>query len=165
MYLCLKLFDMKKYIFIATVSWLFIGCEKKNETNNVLAKKETATVNESDIAIEEIPEDCYIHVTGKDTLFVKLSDNLGTITGTMNYKNFQKDSSSGDISGIADGDTIRVDYNFTAEGTQSTREIWFLKKDGTLIEGTGEYDETGQRFKPTTVQFSGGRILQPADCR
>lgn len=165
MYLCFKYFEMKKYIFLACISWLFIACEKKNKTDNILAKKEAATVNESDIVIEEILEECYMRVNGKDTLFLKMSDNLGTITGTMNYKNFQKDSSSGDIVGIADGDTIRIDYNFAAEGTQSTREIWFLKKDGKLIEGIGEYDETGERFKNNSVKFTDGQILQPTDCK
>ncbi len=157
---------MKKIVLSLLVFGFVLSCEKKNETvMKDVTNKDSLALNKSDIQIDEIPENCYMEATGKDSLFVKFSDNLGTVTGKMHYKNFQKDSSSGDIVGISDGDTIKVDYTFEAEGTTSTREIWFLKRHGNLIEGIGDYNETGEQYKdPKSVKFDGGHKLKPAAC-
>ena len=157
---------MKKITLAVFLAVALASCNKKNESivkdvNN----KDSLTLNESDIQIDEIPENCYMEATGKDSLFVRISDNLGTVTGKMHYKNFEKDSSFGELVGMADGDTLKLEYNFQAEGTTSTREIWFLKKDGNLIEGIGEYNETGEQYKdPKLLKFTGGHTLNPVDC-
>ena len=157
---------MKKITLAVFLAVALASCNKKNESlvkdvNN----KDSLTLNESDIQIDEIPENCYMETTGKDSLFVRISDNLGTVTGKMHYKNFEKDSSFGDLVGMADGDTLKLEYNFQAEGATSTREIWFLKKDGNLIEGIGEYNETGEQYKdPKLLKFTGGHTLNPVDC-
>ncbi|MBP0611649.1 hypothetical protein J8J42_01150 [Chryseobacterium sp. cx-311] len=157
---------MKKITLAVFLAVALASCNKKNESlvkdvNN----KDSLTLNESDIQIDEIPENCYMEATGKDSLFVRISDNLGTVTGKMHYKNFEKDSSFGELVGMADGDTLKLEYNFQAEGTTSTREIWFLKKDGNLIEGIGEYNETGEQYKdPKLLKFTGGHTLKSADC-
>lgn len=158
---------MKKITLAVFLAVALASCNKKNESivkdvNN----KDSLTLNESDIQIDEIPENCYMEATGKDSLFVRISDNLGTVTGKMHYKNFEKDSSFGELVGMADGDTLKLEYNFQAEGATSTREIWFLKKDGNLIEGIGEYNETGEQYKdPKLLKFTGGHTLNPADCK
>ena len=158
---------MKKITLAVFLAVALASCNKKNESlvkdvNN----KDSLTLNESDIQIDELPETCYMEATGKDSLFVRISDNLGTVTGKMHYKNFEKDSSFGELVGMADGDTLKLEYNFQAEGTTSTREIWFLKKDGNLIEGIGEYNETGEQYKdPKLLKFTGGHTLNPVDCK
>ncbi|MCC2589847.1 hypothetical protein [Chryseobacterium sp. MFBS3-17] len=156
---------MKKSVFVALIAILVVQCKEKKEKLKNDHAADSMAVNTSEFDIEAIPESCYMAASGKDSLFVKYSDNLGTITGKMHYKNFEKDSSSGDIVGMFDGDTLKVDYTFQAEGTQSTREIWFLKKDDQLIEGIGEYDESGETYKDgAPVKFEGQK-LQTADCK
>ena len=157
---------MKKLIIYTATLGALISCEKKTEAKIKDVKKDTLEVNKSNFDVEAIPENCYLEASGKDTLFLKISDNLGTVTGKMHYKNFQKDSFKGDVVGYVDGDTIKLDYSFMEEGKTATREIWFLIKDSELVEGVADYDETGTKYKnPIDIQYEGGHILKPSECK
>lgn len=159
---------MRKILFAAGFAALIVSCEKKNNQDVVLQPDfdSTAVASDSALTQEPITTNCYINVSGKDSLLLSYEDNLGTITGKMNYKNFEKDSSKGDISGLMNGDTLKVVYTFEAEGTTSNREIWFLKKDKNLVEGIGNYDESGENYADgKSVKFEKGAILTPVDCK
>ena len=160
---------MKNFFLSALIILTAASCEKKS-TETV----DTQTVNPDSITVPESNEPlesstlqtCYMEVTGKDTLFVSLDDNLGTITGKMRYKNFEKDSSFGDVMGTQNGDTIKLNYTFEAEGTTSDREIYFLRKDGNLIEGIGEHIAEGSRdfyANPAQLKYE-GHTLKSIDC-
>ena len=146
-----------------------VSCEKKTtETVDMqTTTPDSITVPESNEPVESSTlQTCYMEVTGKDTLFVSLDDNLGTITGKMRYKNFEKDSSFGDVMGTQNGDTIKLNYTFEAEGTTSDREIYFLRKDGNLIEGIGEHKTEGNRdfyANPAQLKYE-GHTLKSVDC-
>lgn len=157
---------MKKYLLSTAAFLVLFSCEKKTENKVQDVSKDSVTINESDIQVEAIPHSCWLEVKANDSVMAVIDDNLGTVTGKLQFKNYQKDSSSGDIYGISVGDTIKVDYVFQSEGLESTREIWFLKKNGNLVEGIGEYDETGEKYKdPKAVKFEGGHSLSSADCK
>jgi len=159
---------MKKILFAAGFTAFVLSCGKKNNQDAVLQPDfdSTAVANDSLAVQEPITTNCFTAVSGKDSLFLSYEDNLGTITGKMNYKNFEKDSSKGDISGLINGDTLKVTYTFEAEGTTSSREIWFLKKNKELIEGIGKYDESGENYSDgKSVKFEGGNTLKPTDCK
>jgi len=157
---------MKKLFFVLSSAAILFSCEKKETVSNAASStQDSLKINESDIQIDAIPHTCYSEAIGKDSVFVMLDDNLGTITGKMYYKNFEKDSSYGDLNGISDGDTLKVDYVFQSEGSTSTREIWFLMKDGKLLEGIAEYDETGEKYKNTLdIKYQGGHQLSAVNC-
>lgn len=157
---------MKKIFVFCSLLVILTSCKKETNSHVKDVSNDSVAINKSEIDVAAIPENCYMQITDKDTVFVKVSDNLGTITGKIRYRNFQKDSSVGDISGFADGDTLKLDYTYQSEGTTSTREIWFLMKDGNLLEGIGNYDETGERYKnPIDIKYKGGHTLKPADCK
>ena len=160
---------MKNLILSALFILTAASCEKKS-TETV----DTQTVNPDSITVPESNEPvesstlqtCYMEVAGKDTLFVSLDDNLGTITGQMRYKKFEKDSSIGDVMGTQNGDTLKLSYTFEAEGTTSDREIYFLRKDGNLIEGIGEHKTEGNRdfyANPAQLKYE-GHTLKSVDC-
>lgn len=160
---------MKNFILSAFMVFTALSCEKKTtETVDVqTANADSVTIPESNEPIESSTlQTCYMEATGKDTLFITLDDNLGTITGKMRYKNFEKDSSFGDVMGTQNGDTLKLNYTFESEGTTSDREIYFLKKDGNLIEGIGEHKTEGNRdFYANTGQLKyEGHTLKAADC-
>ncbi|MGZ5197600.1 MAG: hypothetical protein ACXWVZ_06850 [Kaistella sp.] len=160
---------MKNFILSAFMVLTALSCEKKiTETVDVqTANPDSITVPESNEPIESSTlQTCYMEATGKDTLFITLDDNLGTITGKMRYKNFEKDSSFGDVMGTQNGDTLKLNYTFESEGTTSDREIYFLKKDGNLIEGIGEHKTEGNRdFYANTNQLKyEGHTLKSTDC-
>ncbi|WP_226064796.1 hypothetical protein [Kaistella polysaccharea] len=160
---------MKNFIATAIIVLFAIACEKKSN--------ETVITDQSNIDSVVIPETnepiqsstvqtCYMEASGKDTLFMTLEDNLGTFIGKMRYKNFEKDSSFGTLIGNQNGDTIKLVYNFESEGTTSDREIYFLKKDGQLIEGIGDYETEGSNStykSPLKIKFE-GHALKQVDC-
>ena len=160
---------MKNFFLSALFILTAASCEKKTtETVDMqTTTPDSITVPESNEPVESSTlQTCYMEVTGKDTLFVSLDDNLGTITGKMRYKNFEKDSSFGDVMGTQNGDTIKLNYTFEAEGTTSDREIYFLRKDGNLIEGIGEHKTEGNRdfyANPAQLKYE-GHTLKSVDC-
>ena len=161
---------MKNLILSALMILTAVSCEKKTtETVDIqTTTPDSITVPESNEPVESSTlQTCYMEVTGKDTLFISLDDNLGTITGKMRYKNFEKDSSFGDVMGTQNGDTIKLNYTFEAEGTTSDREIYFLRKDGNLIEGIGEHKTEGSRdfyANPAQLKYE-GHTLKSIDCK
>ena len=159
----------KNLIFLSLVAIAFSSCEKKstelvNETNS---SPDSLIVPESNEPIESSTlQTCYVGATGKDSVFISLDDNLGTITGKMRYKNFEKDSSFGDVVGTQNGDTLKLNYTFASEGTTSEREIFFLKKAGNLMEGIGEHKIENNKdvyTTPSQLKFEGNTLKQ-TDC-
>lgn len=160
---------MKNYILSAFIAIAALSCEKKStETvSSQTTAPDSVTVPESNEPVEPSTlQSCYFAANGKDSVFVSLDDNLGTITGKMRYKNFEKDSSSGDVMGTQNGDTIKLSYTFQAEGTTSEREIYFLKKDGGLIEGIGDHKTESNKdlyANPAQLKYEGNTLKQ-VDC-
>lgn len=160
-----KYLTMKKIFNIVALSAIILSCNKKAEETKVI-KSDSVVTNEVDIPDSlQISSFCYLAANNKDSVFVSYDDNLGTVVGKMFYKNYQKDSSFGDIIGTADGDTLKLDYTFQSEGLMSSREIWFLKKNGELHEGIGEMDKSsGSKYADyKKLNFEGGNILKQAD--
>ena len=160
---------MKKLILSALIVSMTTSCDKKST--------ETIATSEPLDSLSVLPETnepiesstlqtCYLQATGKDSVFVTLEDNLGTIIGKMRYKNFEKDSSSGDIVGSQNGDTLKLNYTFEAEGKISEREIYFLRKGENIVEGIGEHTTVGAQSKytnPSALKYEGNTLKQ-VDC-
>ncbi|WP_144283785.1 hypothetical protein [Chryseobacterium echinoideorum] len=164
---------MKKITAIMALSVFLIQCNKKNDTVNSIAKNDSLSMNteaESEKEMDTLNAKtyCYIGVTGKDSVFVSIDDNLGTLSGKMSYKNFEKDSSKGELSGFKSGDTLKVTYEFASEGMNSKRDIFFIQKDNMLIEGIGnQKDDNGiMRYADENkIDYKSGQNLKSADCK
>lgn len=159
---------MKKYILLVTLSVFLLNCNKKVETTTPVTDSDSMTDTTEKISDTLGTKSfCYLGVTGKDSVFVSIDDNLGTVTGKMKYKNSEKDSSNGDLVGSKSGDTLKLTYEFASEGTTSKRDIFFIQKDGNLLEGIGnQKDENGQMkyADETKVAYKDGQKLETADC-
>lgn len=110
---------------------------------------------------------CYSSVTGKDTFNLKLDISADQVGGKLNYKFFQKDNLNGEFTGQLLGDTLLADYKFLAEGTVSVRQVTFLLKDSTAIEGYGAMEEKAGKmvFKNLhQLSFGKGLILKKVLC-
>ena len=75
---------------------------------------------------------------------VEVFENV--VTGTLSYKFYQKDSNKGEFEGTLKGDTLLADYTFMSEGTQSVRQVVFLIKGETAIEGYGDIEEKDSKL-------------------
>ncbi|MBW7674564.1 hypothetical protein [Chryseobacterium chendengshani] len=159
---------MKKYIFLSSLSIFLLNCNKKTETTTPVTNSDSLTdTTEKVIDTLGTKSSCYLGVTGKDSVFVSIDDNLGTVTGKMRYKNSEKDSSTGELTGFKSGDTLKLTYEFASEGTTSKRDIFFVQKDGNLLEGIGnQKDDNGQMkyADETKVAYKEDQKLKTTDC-
>ena len=162
---------MKNFILSAFIVLFAVSCEKKSSetVNTSTTPPDSVTVPETNEPVESSTvQTCYMANTGKDSVFISLDDNLGTITGKLRYKNFEKDSSFGDVIGSKSGDTLKLNYIFQSEGMTSDREIYFLQKGGNLIEGIGDHKVEGNKdsyANPSKLKYEGGHVLKAADCK
>lgn len=164
---------MKKLFFILSTISLVISCEKNDgkQMNVENRKPDTLAIPDHEKNVIENKENtdyCYLNVIGKDSLMMKYKITNGNVSGKLIYKNFEKDSSTGDISGKISGDTLKLNYKFASEGMISEREVYFLQDSGVLLEGIGEYSDNSspqQKYlSGKSVNYSKGRRLAPADC-
>lgn len=167
---CFKryLLIMKNLILSVFTVLFAISCEKKStETQLATTPSDSVTVPETNEPVQSSTlQTCFMGNTEKDSIFMTLDDNLGTFTGKLRYKNFEKDSSFGDIVGNQNGDTLKLNYTFQSEGMTSEREIFYLKKDGNLIEGIGDHKTTGNKevyANYSKIRYE-GQVLKQEDC-
>lgn len=149
-----------KPIFYIVLLITVVSCNKNDSTKNKkLTVPDSLISNDKpNFKIDKIPEDCYLQIVGKDSTAIHLVDNLGTFSGKMAVKNSEKDSSSGDLSGFKNEDTLKLTYSFDSEGVNSERSIYFLQKDGELIEGIGDYKQ------PKSLKFEDKNPYKKIDC-
>ncbi|AZA83761.1 hypothetical protein C1637_14025 [Chryseobacterium lactis] len=158
---------MKKLILLSSISVLMINCNKKTETPAPKIEADTIAVEEPVVDTLGPKSFCYVGVTGKDSVFASIDDNLGTITGKLSYKNSEKDSSKGEVTGFKSGDTLKLIYEFASEGKKSKRDIYFLQKGNTLTEGIGDHKEEDGQSKyadDKKVSYKDGQKLNASDC-
>ncbi len=158
---------MKKIsaLFIIGIT-LMVSCNnnEKEATASTIAG-DTATTVENKIMIPK--SSCYESVSNKDSVKMKVEVFENVVTGTLAYKFYQKDSNKGEFEGTLKGDTLLADYTFMSEGTQSVRQVVFLIKDETAIEGYGDIEEKDGKmvFKNlSSVVFGKGIILKKVEC-
>lgn len=153
---------------------MIYSCEKNDgkQTNVENRKPDTLAIDNNlpnQIAEAENEDYCYMNVLAKDSMFLSYRITNGNVTGKLKYKNFEKDSNSGDITGKVFGDTLKVNYKFASEGSVSEREIYFLQDSGILLEGIGKYAESNSSKavyeSPKAINFTKGQRLNPADCK
>lgn len=110
--------------------------------------------------------ECYIFNADGTTIKLQmLYDNPTTVSGTLYYELTEKDRNNGRFVGQIKNNILIAEYTFQSEGTESKRQIAFQFKDNQLIEGYGEMNEDGTRFKDITkLKFEGTMPLKSTDC-
>lgn len=94
---------------------------------------------------------CYVAGNSKDVYTMNVKSQTGeNITGTLNFNNYQKDSSSGSFTGTYKEGVILADYTFASEGTTSEMEVIFKKVGEDFIRGYGDVNSDGVKFVDTT---------------
>ncbi|MEO8794991.1 MAG: hypothetical protein ABI390_05955 [Daejeonella sp.] len=109
---------------------------------------------------------CYSYSKNNDLVSLSIKDTAGIIIGNLAYNIYEKDSNTGTINGKMKGDTLLADYTFQSEGTESVRQVAFLRSGKNFQEGFGEVEERNGKtvFKnPNTLTFE-NMILEPVPC-
>ena len=110
---------------------------------------------------------CYQAITDKDTIDLHLTINGTNVSGELSYNLLEKDKNKGTLQGEMSGDTIFASYNFMSEGTESVREVAFIKKGDNLIEGFGPVeDRNGKMFfkDHSSLVFNNANLLNKIEC-
>lgn len=127
------------------------------------------TVTDAKVAeTDTTSNQCFQYINKKDTASLSLEINNGKVNGALSYKLFEKDKNDGTITGIVNGDTIIADYTFQSEGTISTREVVWLKKNDQLVEGFGEGEESNGKMKfknLANLRFDQAMVFKPVICK
>lgn len=150
---------MKKLLLIGITALTFACNSQSGNTagNDTIMPKKTG----------ESPSRCYAYLSDKDTVRLQLAMDGKLASGDLSYRLFEKDSNTGTISGRMQGDTLVADYTFVSEGTESVREVRFLKHDDILVEGIGDMEEINGKMvykNPGSVRYMGGLVLKKVDC-
>lgn len=146
-----------KILVVVSVCAVIFSC-KKNET---------PVIEDNPKPQEVVTTECYEYVQGNDTIQASLLVQSGTVTGDLTYKLFEKDKNSGTLLGKMNGDTLVADYTFLSEGTKSVRQVAFIRKNKSLIEGYGESEEKEGKmvFKEVkNLNFSDNMVLNEIPC-
>ncbi len=128
---------------------------------------QTLTYTKTLDSAQENEEECYSYVTPRDTVYLHISRKNRNITGDLTYKLYEKDSNQGSLDGRIKGDTLLAEYTFNSEGRSSIREVIFLKKGESYVEGFGPVTEkegkmTFQDHK--NITFINGITLTKTSC-
>ncbi len=109
---------------------------------------------------------CYAYDGNGSSVQFEITSDVNPVKGHLNYMLAEKDRNTGTFSGnLKDGKLIGT-YTFQSEGTGSQREVAFLLKEGQLIEGYGEMNETGNAFKNReNISFSSTMPLSRTNCQ
>lgn len=90
---------------------------------------------------------CYVAGTEKDVFTMHLQSQDGVnVSGTLNFKNFEKDSSSGTFAGTYQNGILLGDYTFNSEGSVSVMQVIFQKSGDDFVRGYGPVDAEGTHF-------------------
>jgi hypothetical protein len=152
---------MKRKILASVAVLVLAACNKKEE------KLKPMPVPEITQPAPVVPQKtCYLWDNGKDSIAMTIAMNGNNANGELAYNFFEKDKSHGTFSGVFIGDTLFADYNFSAEGTKSIREIAFVRKGESMVEGHGEMEEKDKRqvFKDVKKLKFEGVVLARREC-
>lgn len=146
---------LKLIAFFGVISF-FSSCadrQQSSKTNEIT--EETKSIN------------CYRYINNRDTVILRTNLINGVMTGTLQYKFYEKDRNLGTIQGKMIGDILFADYSFSSEGTTSRRPVAFKKIGENFVEGYGETQNINGKevFKNTdSLDFTHSIVLQPYDC-
>lgn len=163
-----KLFPMKRYFTCLLFPLVFMACNNDsgidpNADSPAISKDSSA--DKADIA-SKIPG-CYLRVMQRDTLAAFLTQDGNIISGKLTFDNYQKDGSSGTVTGIIDEDILKLVYRFQSEGMNSISEVYFKITAAGLIHGTGEIKVKGDSAyysAPGNVVYNDMEVLTKVDC-
>lgn len=166
---------MKRYslIFYAVFAFGVTSCI--NNSTNEKAPEEglvvTDTIIEKKMEVEkEFPQtSCYRYESSRDTIYLKMerTEVEDEVTGTLSYNYMEQPKSSGSFKGKIVGDTVFADYTYKLNGNTDTREVIFIKKDSSIVEGFGETRKIKgkTKFKPDAIMsFNEALSLEQISC-
>ena len=133
----------------------------------VIGKKDTPVSPLTESPQASSIKGCYVATLSKDVYTLNVQSQIGDqISGTLAFKNFQKDSSSGTFEGTYQNGILFGNYSFMSEGMNSVLQVAFKKVGDNFVRGFGDMDTTGARFADVAnLTYDEQQVFKPtADC-
>ena len=146
---------------------LLISCNEPVQKENLSQDQQDTTEVNVDTSSMLGRTECFWMISQRDTLVAVLLQTGNQVTGRLSFDNFQKDGSTGSVTGIVEDDILKLWYSFQSEGTNSVMETWFKRTDDLLLRGVGPTAVKGDTSYFTdhaVIQFKGGQVLQRTSC-
>ena len=156
---------MKKLIPTLVVAAAFFASCQNNNSKTSTSSDSSAL---GDVVTDSSSTACFLFNKNRDTANLNLNTIDSKVSGTLNYKLYEKDKNSGVIAGIVKGDTIIADYTFQSEGTSSVRQVVWLKKGDQLIEGFGDVEDADGKTKFKNISkliFGDAIVFNKTTCK
>ena len=142
---------MKKLIIIFFALASVIAC--KNNSESETGQKSILEIG------------CYAYKNDGDEIKMEITEINDKITGNLDVFYAEKDANEGKFVGTLHGDKLIGVYTFNSEGITSSREMAFLVQDNQLIEGFGDLNEEGTKFKDVnSIKYTSTMPLTKVDC-
>jgi len=158
-------------LFVILILSMAAGCisapDKKKIEEAVKPQDSTGLTSNPVGDPATIIDGCYMQVLKRDTFTASLQQQGNLVTGRLHFDNYEKDGSSGTISGTLQGDVLKVYYFFASEGMKSVMELYLKYENGKLIRGTGEMNtksDTAYFVNPALIKYDGS-ALEKISCQ
>ena len=142
--------------------------DSEGSRTDSISNENTVEVDESKLPQKvETSFACYMKIVKRDTMVLHLRQIGDSVSGKMNFDNYEKDSSSGEVKGVVDGDIIKLWYSFQSEGTHSIAELFFKKENGSLIRGIGDVNskaDTSYFTDHSAITYPVDQSFNKVDC-
>jgi len=157
---------MNKLFILSAFAFLFSCKSSTEETtmSDTTSIQTNTTVPETTAATVT---GCYLRVVQRDTLMASLVQDGNNITGRLVFDNYEKDGSRGDVSGVIDGDIIKLVYRFQSEGMSSISEEYFKRTKDGIILGAGDVQVKGDSVyysQPQNILYQEKDVLKKISC-
>ena len=155
---------MKKLALLTFALVTIVACKNDKKSDN------QTVIEEENSVIETTPETtletgCYEYKSDSNNIQMEITEVNDKVMANLNIAYAEKDVNQGKFVGTLNGDKLIGTYTFNSEGTESSREMAFLVKDDQLIEGYGDLNEDGTKFKDVnTVKYTSTMPLTKVDC-
>lgn len=152
---------MKRY-YLILLTVLAAAC------NNNPQQADSATTNTDSAAADKTTVEtyCYLRTAGneqQDTAAIKLTINGDSVTGAMNYFPYEKDSRTGTLQGLKNGNKITMEYTCMQEGMEFTIPVVLLIESNRVLQQTTSFNENGEEYIPEGAPFEAE--YQLIDCK
>ena len=155
---------MKQIALVTLILVTIVACKNNTKTENESVTKEEKPIKES-IEKSILDIGCYKYNSNGNTIKMEITKANGSVTGDLNIAYAEKGANQGTFIGKLNGNKLIGTYTFNSEGKKSSREIAFLIKENQLIEGYGELNENGTKFKDlNAIKYTSTMPLTKVDC-
>jgi hypothetical protein len=144
---------MKNLMILVFISICMMGCkdQEKREDSIIQPTMEERAMETKDDNIAALELGCYEYKTEGIDVKMKITKIEGdAVTANLYYIYAEKDQNEGTFFGNLHGDKLIGQYTFMSEGKENIRDVAFKVEKNQIVEGFGELDEGGTKFKDST---------------